>query len=177
MRNYTWRHAPREFPSQMQTGLSYSNQGRQNWNHLPYGASTGYQVLFLNLHAGKVLWNNRSHGRAHVTQLLLRDLFVRWFVTRSLDWIGNHLLYSCCLVFCIARSCCSKHRNTATGAFLVGSSEVFHDYLDLQCDFQYKAKPVYPKQKGERRSTTALLKTRLPFQEERGVPFKRQEIS
>lgn len=59
----------------------------------------------------------------------------------------------------------------------MGSSEVFHDYLDLQCDFQYKAKPVYPKQKGERRSTTALLKTKLPFQEERGVTFKRQEIS
>lgn len=46
------------------------------------------------------------------------------------------------------------------------SSEVLRDYLGLQCDFQYKAKPMYPKQKGERRSRTALLKTRLPFQEE-----------
>lgn len=47
-------------------------------------------------------------------------------------------------------------QNTATGAFLMGSSEVFRDYLDLQCDFQYEAKLVYPKQKGEKRSRTAL---------------------
>lgn len=55
-------------------------------------------------------------------------------------------------------SCCSEYRtqNTATGAFLMGSSQVFRDYLDLQCDFQYEAKPVYPKQKGEKRSRTAL---------------------
>lgn len=65
--------------------------------------------------------------------------------------------------------------NTATGAFLAGSSEVFRDYLDLQCDFQYKAKPVYPKQKGERRSRTALLKTSLASQEERGGTFKRKK--
>lgn len=65
--------------------------------------------------------------------------------------------------------------NTATGALLAGSAEVFRDYLDLQCDFQYKAKPVYPKQKGERRSRTALLKTSLSFQEERGDTFKRKK--
>lgn len=76
------------------------------------------------------------------------------------------------------RSCCSKYRkNTATGALLAGSAEVFRDYLDLQCDFQYKAKPVYPKQKGERRSRTALLKTSLLFQEERGDTFKRKKKS
>lgn len=55
------------------------------------------------------------------------------------------------------------------------SSEVFPDYLGLQCDFQYKAKPVYPKQKGERRSRTAPLKTSLPFQEEQGDTFKRKK--
>lgn len=89
--------------------------------------------------------------------------------------MGNYLLHNCCLVLCIVRSCCSKYRNTATGALLTGSSEVFRDYLDLQCDFQYKAKPVYPKQKGERRSRTALLKTSLPFQGERGDIFKRKK--